>query len=109
MASSNIDIDRGRTGTIVLSVDDLPESEELRTKLYATSVMGNPPCIILDGVISSDHEDITFTYDCDDTKNIRERNLYYEVVVYLEDRSFIKNVVNGLLRIVDTVKIDPTI
>jgi hypothetical protein len=106
--NTDISIERGRTGTIVLSVVDLPDSEELIAKLYAVGVMGNAPQIVLEGVIKIDLGTITFDYKMADTKNITIRSLYYEVVVYLADKSFVKNVTSGLMYIIDTVKIDPT-
>jgi hypothetical protein len=104
-----ITIEKGRTGNIILGVSDLPDSEELIAKFFATSVVGGTPEIVITGVISSDLEEIDFAYNHNTTKNLTVKRLYYEVVVYLEDKSFIKNISSGLLHIAKTVKTDPTI
>lgn len=107
----NINIEKGRTGTIEVVIEDLPvlSEGELLAKLYAVGTMGNTPEMELVGEISSDNSTITFEYDADDTKDLTVKSLNYEIVVYTADKTYIATTTYGLLHIMDSVKIDPTI
>jgi hypothetical protein len=104
-----ISIDKGRTGTIELIVTGLPDLEGLLFKFFAVKTLGDATEIELEGTLDSDTETITFGYDYTTTKDLETGSYYYEIVTYTANKSYIRTVNIGLLKVIDVVQIDPTL
>lgn len=68
-------------------------------KLYATHKIGGDIDLEIAGNVNSKNEEITITLTHDITKEFKYRLLYYEIVLFKEDKSYVKNISNGRLLI----------
>jgi len=105
--NTNFTIRKGRTGTIILTVTGVSSWTDLKAKLIASKTNGGIINISLTGVIDAENNIITFTYTHDTTKGLAVYNYYYEIVLYKEDKTYLKSINYGLIYIEDVVKIDP--
>jgi hypothetical protein len=105
----NFSIDKGRTGTIVVTVTGVSIWTGLIAKLFATDAKGGAILMTLTGTIDEGQNKISLSYTHNDTKDITLLGLYYEIVIYKEDRSYIKSTNYGMLNILPVVKTDPVV
>jgi hypothetical protein len=111
----NITIEKGRTGSIVTTVTGVTDWTGLIVELVATKrinrslQIGDDSDIILKGTINPANNTITFEYTFDDTININVQGYYYEIILFKEDKSYIRNIDYGILTILETILNDPTI
>jgi hypothetical protein len=105
----NFSIEKGRTGNIVVTVTGVSSWTGINAKLFATDVKGNPILMTLIGTIDAPNNKITFPYLYADTANITQDNLYYEVVIYKTDKTYVKTTDYGLINLETGVKLDPTV
>ena len=107
--NQDIQIEKGRTGTIVVAVKGFTSFDDMIVKLYATYRIGKDIIIELTGVINSIKEEITFDYTQDTTKDIKWPKLFYEIVLFKADKSYVKNISSGRLFIRKSIKDNPTV
>jgi len=106
----NFSIRKGRTSEIEVYVPDVDDWTGLAAKLYAYSSLEESSIVFaVDGVIAESSNTITFEITHDDTKEVEETSLHYEIVVYAIDKSYIKDTNYGLIYIAPVGMIDPTI
>lgn len=98
----NIEIIKGRTFSIIVEVEGITDWEGLSSKLYISRGFE------LDGTIDDEAETITFDFIYDITKTLNNGRFKYEVVLFNDDKSYIKNVTKGYINISEPLKINPT-
>jgi hypothetical protein len=103
-----VTIEKGRTGTIELTVDGIPLLEGLLVKFVASKKFGDDPVIDLDGILDSDGRTISFDYVFDTASSLTAGQYYYEIIIYTADKTYVSTGNNGSLRIKDVILIDPT-
>jgi hypothetical protein len=104
----NFSISKGRTGTFTVPVTGVASWTALFAKLFATDAIGNSALVTLTGAIDGPNNKIVFNYLNSDTVNLTQSSLYYEIVIYKADKSYMKACTYGLLNIAPVVKVDPT-
>jgi len=105
----DISIEKGRTGTIEVTVTGVDDWAGKLAKLFASTTYGDAtPDIELTGTIDTATGIVTFDIIFTDTSTLTEKRYYYEVVIYEADKSYVRNTNYGNLNLLETIKTDPT-
>ena len=106
----NFTVRKGRTSEVVVTVLDVDDWTGLDTKLYAYSSMEESSVeFTVDGVVAQSANEITFNITHDMLKDLDVSSLYYEVVVYRSDKTYIKDTNYGLIYIAPVGLTNPTV
>ena len=104
----DISIDRGRTGTIEVTVTGITNWAAMNARLFAGTTVDGTPLITLTGTIDSSFDIVSFTYTPATTADITDKFLYYEVAFYNDADTFIENAAYGIMHLHNVVKTDAT-
>jgi len=104
----DIEIIKGRTGTIIDTVTGVASWDGVSAKMFIAREYEGTPILTLDGTIDEGNNKISFSYVADDTEELPAASYYYEIVIFKADRSYIKTVTTGILSLIKPVKVDPT-
>lgn len=104
----NFSITKGRTGTIIATITGVASWTGINARLVASRDYEGTPAIDLDGEIDEVNNQITFTYTFSDTKDLDYTSYVYEIIIYKDDKSYIKRALYGTISINRSVVIDPT-
>ena len=104
----NFEIEKGRSGTIVVTVTGVDDWTDILARFTASFTYLGTVLIELDGAIDESSNEVSFNYDYEDIVAITQRQLHYEVTLYKEDLSYIKNCTYGIITMRSVVDIDPT-
>jgi hypothetical protein len=103
----NFSIRKGRTETITVTVENVTIWTGLVAKLFASLNKGDIPAIQLSGAINEIENELSFSFLSSSTKNLLASSLYYEIVLYKQDGSYVKDCNYGILSIEPVVVADP--
>ena len=106
--TSDITIEKGRTGTIEVTVSGIDTWAGMLAKLCASEKLGDDPVINLTGTIESTNNLVIFTYNLESTKDLEAKRYYYEIIIYNASKEFINTTNNGILNLTEAILIDPT-
>lgn len=104
----NFSITKGRTHTLIVTVTGVTSWTDLKAKLVAAKEPEGTAVIEEAGEIDSENETLTFTLSFDDVKRLSSPAYKYEVILYKDDKSFVKTVTYGTMRIEASIVLDPT-
>lgn len=106
---TNIELKRGRTQTITATITGIDDWTDLLATLYASEQKASPSEVIaLDGVIDEGNDKIVFDVLYATTNELVIDKYNYEIVIYKEDKTFVKTPIYGELTVSGVVRLDPT-
>ena len=100
----DIRIFAGDTGSIVVNIEGIDTLVDLSAKLCAVRRIGAAISIELTGTIDVETRNITFDYDASTVSGLIPSKLYYKVILYNADKSYVRTVTYGTMSIKLTIK-----
>lgn len=108
MITQNINMQRSRTGNIIVTVTNIDSWAGLTAKLYVGAGYKEPPIFELDGSIDTVANTIAFHYTIDDSELLIKSSYVYEVVLFNADLSFSQTTTQGVVTVTKIIKVAPT-
>lgn len=107
--NKNFELRQGRTGTILTLITGVSDWTDIQAKMFITKG-SNPPAekLELAGTVNQSANTITFPYTFDNTDDLKADTYAYEVILYKEDKTYVKTALHGTLKMIKSQIIDPT-
>ena len=105
--NSDITIRAGRTYTITDTVSGISDWTNKKAVLSIARKLDQTPDLTVDGTVDSGNDKVQF--DLSATQTAELSGVYhYEITIYLDDRTFVKDSSYGKLVVKSTIDEDPT-
>lgn len=109
MSDNSFVIEKGRTGQIKVLVTGVTDWIGMKAKFAAIKKGSLTAELVLVGDIDTVNDWVVFDYTHTDTVDMPIGTYNFEAILYIDNKSFIKNTVTGTLTVKNTVLEDPTL